>query len=483
MGIPIVLYQCQKFDDSQTIIAEEKPPLKISIVHGNAHFAKANPDIYNKLKNANQNHIAARGTEYSTDYNFYFNLDNIQIIEKNTYTQYTVVVENESQNNNLLNYVLIVYNDGEERQYLVTYPRIETAEGLEIDHYSATLQSLDGQSLLGRGTLAPCTNGTVPQLIDVTPTYSCTAVNCGGQNHGPEDEGCKCGTIENGYYHDCTRASYDCGWTNVNTWSCTGSSSSGGPDSGGETGGGDTDDDDDDNDDDESIGTIALDDDAITHLNNCNELKKLTDDNVIKNKLNLLKADAKNKYLKNEKGFSLRKNANNETYSTPIITADIGSISYRPLINLFGVAHLHQLVGSNPMFSAMDAFALNSYNNAFDHNNGNTDESLPVYILVVATGTYAIKINDLAAINAYGDEFPTLKKQLKEHKRFNEKYNKHYNPITGATGDFIDYEKIFTKYIQSKGISLYKANNELSTWERLEHDSNATNEIKKTNCN
>jgi len=255
LGIPIVLYQCQKFDDSQTIIAEEKPPLKISIVHGNAHFAKANPDIYNKLKNANQNHIAARGTEYSTDYNFYYNLDNIQIIEKNTYTQYTVAVENESQNNNLLNYVLIVYNDGEERQYLVTYPRIETAEGLEIDHYSATLQSLDGQSLLGRGTLTPCTNGTVPQLIDVTPTYSCTAVNCGGQNHGPEDEGCKCGTIENGYYHDCTRASYDCGWTNVNTWSCTGGSSSGGPDTGGETGGGgDTDDDDDD----EPVGTIAL---------------------------------------------------------------------------------------------------------------------------------------------------------------------------------------------------------------------------------
>lgn len=258
MGIPILLYQCEKIDDSQKTVTAEEAPLLISIAYGNEHYATTNPEIYQKLKNANQNNIAARGTDYSNDYDLYFNLNRIQIIEKNTYTQYTIVVENEEQSNVLLNYILLIYNNGDEFQYLAIYPRVETAGGLEIDYYNTTLINLDGQSLLGRGNNPiDCADGQ-PQFIDVTQVYSCEEKMCGGQGHGPEDEGCLCGTIVDGFYHDCARASYDCGWTSVIHWSCTGGGSAGGPDgnSNGHGNGGNGDDNDDD--DDEPIGTIPL---------------------------------------------------------------------------------------------------------------------------------------------------------------------------------------------------------------------------------
>ena len=135
------------------------------------------------------------------------------------------------------------------------------------------------------------------------------------------------------------------------------------------------------------------------------------------------------------------------------------------------------------MFSAMDAFALNKHNTAFNHDIVGTDESLSFYILVVATGTYAIKINDLDAIQTYHAQFPTKGKEKKEYKRLNRIYNSHYNPASGTTGDFDDYELDFANYIQSKGISLYKAENDLSGWKRLEFDADNPTEVKKTTCN
>ena len=223
----------------------------------------------------------------------------------------------------------------------------------------------------------------------------------------------------------------------------------------------------------------------ITNHKNCNELNELTANLQVKLQLVGLKSDAQNVNLKNERGFSLRKNSQNQTYTSPTITADYGEISFLPLPNIFGVAHTHphQSNGKNPMFSAMDAFALNKHNTAFNHDMVGTDESLSVYILVVATGTYAIKINDLAVIQAYNSQFPTERLKKREHRKLNDDYNEFYNPLTQQSGDFDDYEKEFTKYIESKGISLYKAEDDLSGWKRLEHDTDSPNDVKTTNCN
>ncbi|WP_431133243.1 hypothetical protein [Psychroserpens mesophilus] len=266
-GITLLLYQCQKVDDSQTTVSNEKATLKISVVHGDDHFAKSHPVIYNKLKKANQDKVLARETQYSNDYDFYFNLDNIQIIEKPNYTQYTIVVESTIENYDLLNYILILYNDGEEYQYLATYPRVETTEGLEINHYSATLERLNGQSLLARGiNMSDCADGNEPQLVDVTQTYSCTEITCTSGNHTSEQE-CFCGQYVNGMYYNCQRAYLDCGWSSVNNWSCTGGGSLNGP--GTSTNGSNN------NSNDNTIGTVAL-NDSQNLKDNCRELNKLT---------------------------------------------------------------------------------------------------------------------------------------------------------------------------------------------------------------
>ncbi|WP_186826744.1 hypothetical protein, partial [Psychroserpens burtonensis] len=229
---------------------------------------------------------------------------------------------------------------------------------------------------------------------------------------------------------------------------------------------------------------IGIEEEDITNQKNCIELNELIDNAQVKLQLEGLKLDAENETLQNEKGFSLRKNSLNQTYTSPTILANQGTIDFPPLSNIFGVAHTHphQSNGANPMFSAMDAFALNEHNTAFNHDMSGTDESLSVYILVVATGTYAVKINDLDAINAYTIEFPTERSKLREHRKLNDKYNEYYNPITQQTGDFDDFEKEFTKYIQSKGISLYKAENDLSNWNRLEYNASSPNNIETTNC-
>ncbi|WP_186826688.1 hypothetical protein, partial [Psychroserpens burtonensis] len=230
---------------------------------------------------------------------------------------------------------------------------------------------------------------------------------------------------------------------------------------------------------------IGIEEEDITNQKNCIELNELIDNVQVKLQLEGLKTDAQDENEENESGFSLRKNSDNQTYTSSTITGEQGKISYLPISNIFGVAHTHphQSNGPNPMFSAMDAFALNKHNNAFNHDLAGTDESLSVYILVVATGTYAIKVNDLTAIQAYAAQFPTKGKQLREYKKLNGKYNKKHDATTGETGEVNDFEQEFTKYIQSKGISLYKAENDLSGWNRLQYNEAEPNNIETSNCN
>lgn len=125
-GISITLHNCQKVDENQIVNIKTEPSFSVTIVKGNDHFATSNPKIYNKLKQTSQSNILSKETEYSEDYDFYFNLNDIQIIEKAYYIQYTVVVERDIESNDLLNYILLIYNNGDEDQYLVTYPRVET---------------------------------------------------------------------------------------------------------------------------------------------------------------------------------------------------------------------------------------------------------------------------------------------------------------------------------------------------------------------
>ncbi|MEM6516315.1 MAG: hypothetical protein AAF688_09040 [Bacteroidota bacterium] len=219
------------------------------------------------------------------------------------------------------------------------------------------------------------------------------------------------------------------------------------------------------------------------HENHCAELKKLTDNAIIKNKLELLKLDAVDNSIKNERGFSIKMTSSGEV-SSPTKTAEVGGISYKAYPDLFGVAHIHQAKGGNPMFSAMDLFALKKHADAYAYQGlGGDIISLPVYMLVTAHGTYAVKINDENAIQAYLNAFPTFKKQKREHFDLNKLYNKRTNPVTGQTHTNPKlYEEVLAKYIQNKGISLYKASQDLTSWKELEYDNASPNNLKETNC-
>jgi hypothetical protein len=228
---------------------------------------------------------------------------------------------------------------------------------------------------------------------------------------------------------------------------------------------------------------VLLDEEEITNQKNCNELNELTDNVAVKQKLIELKADAGDATLDKEKGFRVTKKSNNITIPSAIKTATENKITFPPSANTFGVAHIHELIGTNHMFSVMDIFALTTIKNNFNIPNFETDESLPVYILVSGSGTYAIKINDLVSLNEYANEFPTERKRKKEHEKLNDRYNLYFNPLTGQTANSSVYEEIFVRYIQSKGVSLFKADNSLSNWTRLEYDTNYNNNIKPTDCN
>lgn len=477
-GITLIFYQCQKLDDNQIIENNSERTFTIKIVHGDEHFAKSNPKVYEKLKKIKQDNTVLKEIEYSNEYDFYFNLDNIQIIEKNNYTQYTVVVERENYENNLLNYMLIEYHDGELYQYLITYPSIETEDGIEIDHYNATMQSLNGTSILSRGLGASdCLDG-VPEVVDVTQEYICIEVRCTGGNHGLGEQ-CDCGTWQSGNYTDCTPAFENCSWQEVNVWGCGGSGPNG-PDGSNNAGGGSNQDDTEEEEEEEPIETVALEQNTIIHKKNCNELLALSNNPIIKAQILSLQLESGNTQLTNEKGFSLGKNSLNQTFSGNTVVGGYGKISYGYANNKFGGVHLHPINGYFPMFSTYDILDLYKWKTNFDPSNtlGN-DESLPVHIVATPQGVYALKISDLSKLQAYSESLDSETKKKEEHEFLEGILNKIY---LSSNSFPTNYQREFLKYTKNLGVSLYKANDDLTAWERKEFNED-TNIVKPIKCN
>lgn len=118
---------CQKTDDTQAII-EEKQESTLSLkIESGKHLRILNPVIYEKLETASRQSSSFMKTENDTQtVPFSLDLTTIQIIEKTNYTQYTLNVFHPESDTNLVNYMLLVFNDETHYQYLVKYPRITT---------------------------------------------------------------------------------------------------------------------------------------------------------------------------------------------------------------------------------------------------------------------------------------------------------------------------------------------------------------------
>lgn len=245
----LLLIACEQDDNvsqNNEQAETQKSELKIH-VEGGEHFRNLNPTIYQKLKRTSRHAevltTAKNGTE---EINFSLDLNTIQIIERNTYTQYTTTVLNHSEQEiYLINYMFLEFNDGAEYQFLIKYPRIITDQGVELDRTNAVMEAINGETILnksGIGGSRPCLNG-VPEIVNSYQVYQCTEFRCTGDGHSVGEE-CNCG--QPGY--SCTTAFKICQWETVNTWGCSGGgTSSGGND--GTAGGGNNDPNDDPNDD------------------------------------------------------------------------------------------------------------------------------------------------------------------------------------------------------------------------------------------
>ncbi|MFK7748339.1 MAG: hypothetical protein AB8B65_08115 [Kordia sp.] len=194
-------------------------------IESGKHFQDFNSTVYKKLKQTSQSVASASiGKNDSNGNTFSLNLNTIQIIERNTYTQYTTpVIGHKDQETHLINYMLIEFDDGAEYQFLIKYPRIINNQVESLDHANAVMEAINGETILnksGIGSPRPCLEG-VPEIVDSVQQYICTETPCTGDEHHTWGEECEC--VDLSY---CTMPTRSCGWQTVNVWGCSGGGTS-----------------------------------------------------------------------------------------------------------------------------------------------------------------------------------------------------------------------------------------------------------------
>ncbi|EDP96256.1 hypothetical protein U8527_09100 [Kordia algicida OT-1] len=232
------------------------PKFIIHIQNGD-HLRNLNPTIFQKLEETSRHTSALIPTEDTTQgTNFSLDLNTIQIIERNNYTQYTTsVLGHNQQETHLINYMLLDYDDGEQYQFLLKYPRIITDEGIHLDRTNAVMEPISGDVIFQRESVprgvAPCLEG-VPVLVESSQEYQCTQYACTGLGHALGEE-CECGDVNS----SCSRAYEQCLWVVIDRWECSGGGTSGSG-TGGATGGNTNNDVNDNTDNDDPLETVPL---------------------------------------------------------------------------------------------------------------------------------------------------------------------------------------------------------------------------------
>jgi hypothetical protein len=174
-----------------------------------------------------------------------------------------------------------------------------------------------------------------------------------------------------------------------------------------------------------------------------------------------------------EKGFNLYMNSNGDVLSTPIAPGQIDNFNLSTSSAVFGGVHLHHN-GIYPMFAFGDLLAL--YN--IWTNNGLNDSSIIVNIMVSQYGVYAIKIKNVGQFTIFYN-LTTGNQSIQEflNDKMRDSYESLSDPITGQlTGNSIAFEKAFLEFMgdYDSGVSLYKAKNDLSGWDRKDLNQSGT---------
>jgi hypothetical protein len=185
------------------------------------------PEVYRQLNSLLGTEVKNfHKQEYvSNEYGFVYNLEQVQRIETENYTQYAIpIIGSGTDETHFENYVLMEYANGEELQLLFTFEKTNTENGFEINHGQTQVQVLDGTSLFANR----CLNGM--QLVDTEVTTGCYGVACTGTNGHMPGEFCPCGSEYN-----CIPPSIQCDTATIQTWVRCGGSNDGDGNSSGNT--------------------------------------------------------------------------------------------------------------------------------------------------------------------------------------------------------------------------------------------------------
>lgn len=489
-----VLVGCQNDDyrhhNNQARTEEPSLIIKMEKVH---HLEKSNAVVFSKLQSVGNINKTDTAKNNSSDTNFSLILDDVQIIEKNTYTQYTVLVAHANSEQILKNYVLLVFDTGEERQFLVNYPKIVVDNGITLDYSQATMEPLEGEILInksGVGGARPCLDG-VQELVDTYQVYQCTQYVCSDRGHAIGDN-CLCGISV-----DCTPAYEECGWETVNVWGCSGGSASSG-NGNGTTGGNSNNNGDDDNDDDELIETLPM-----LDLNPFRECFKVT--NFLAQNPNYKNALLiQNNYLHDYRERSFSKFQENDTITQSVAPNSFAEVRmiFLPGKTYEAFSHVHY---ETPNTAAQDTFSIFSLGDLegiariFKANLA-TDK----FVTFLASGKqppafYAMTINDKDKFlkvfeYAIGPKTPpqdpvALIAFLDAQKKYKDMKRKYYEGkdavIKKDNTDNTAVLRAFLEMMQESdmGVSLFITESSYSTFTDLKYDPTAQNSIKETPCN
>jgi len=475
--ISTTFWQCQK-EELETTAPQNKNSLNISVVHGD-HVFQESPLLRAKVTSLNKKNTAARLT--SSLYNFSIDEEHVQIITGDDYTQYTFNIERENPTPNLLeNYVCKIYTDGEVFQYLMGYPYTIGQNGIAYQMQNSTIEAIsDGDIVVttaGRGFPPGC----VPEFLYEILTYECTNYSCSGDGRHMPGEECPCGTPIS---PKCNQPYTNCGWITTAVYGgCGGGGSTGGdggftPPAGGGSGG---------------SGTTTPVDPVVTvpfeikPKSPCvilQELMNPTKQNIVP-EINWLKNLLINgTTIEHSSSFNKKTNQNIRNSGTPTDVTILYGSEY------VGSVHLHPISGY-PIFSWADLrMLLNTRGGA------NAENFMNVTLMIVTPNpndptnpnVYALFIQDsqelLDQLNNmwFASRFTTngvtdsdATKLQKIHAEMGIQYQNNKNNL----------EAYFLEYISNFGISLYKANNNVTSWSKLELSNLSGTQIAFPNpCN
>lgn len=230
------------------------------------------------------------------------------------------------------------------------------------------------------------------------------------------------------------------------------------------------------------------------HSKNCEKLKALTDDTKIKNtylQLQNMAGDDR------EYGYLFEDDMNNPEElqlangSTDMLEVPTGE-------GIYGASHTHPYQFAQnpkgdamPMFSLSDIYKLAQLCNDYVAPPGHPPRDISKFVLTLTIKeqgsnyqTYALKIDNWPVFRSWAIQFSEMTKI--ERKRKGLKLADKYTDVkTKQNGGENNYMKAMFNFLQEQsinGISLYKANNNFSEWEKQTYNSSTKQMASSVPC-